>query len=139
MAENKSQGFATQKQLGGSAGGGSGGSVPIVIGEDQKVADIVNKAIQKYDEYIKNYLKGFLKEDSSEVTIMEHIKYYMDGGGFKDRKLTDTPTDAYSMVNRKFVATSTVPSNPVVGQMYFSGGKQQFWNGSAWVTWPDIP
>ena len=140
MAEisKNSTGFATMAQQGGGGGKGSK-QVSVTDPEEKKTAELINKAIQEYDKYIKEYLiKAFLFEEIPKQTILDYITYYMGDYGFIDRKITDTPTDAYSIVNRKFVATGVQPSSPVVGQSYFDGSKQQFWSGSSWVTWPTI-
>lgn len=57
---------------------------------------------------------------------MQTIKKFMQAEGFTSRKITDTPTEAFSLVNRKFVtANGVVASRPkssvaVVGQTYFA-------------------
>ena len=157
MAEDKkTTGFVTQSQAqsgGVGVAGGEGSPTPITTNDPELKPAVkeINKAIAQYDKFIKeqiqniveNYDKGlqkyldeeYLYKDISVVAITDAIRTYMGQTGFTDRKITDTPTDAFSIINRNFVATTTEPSNPVVGQMYFSGGKQQFWNGSAWVTW----
>lgn len=56
----------------------------------------------------------------------EVVKKYLQSSGFTQRKLTDTPTDALSVVNRKYVTNSgAVASRPAssvatVGQPYFA-------------------
>lgn len=62
---------------------------------------------------------------------------------FSDRKLTDTPADAYQVVSRRYVTlngpSTTRPTSSVVGQQYFdttlaSGrGKTITWNGTGFV------
>lgn len=74
-------------------------------------------------------------------TVITIVRQYMQGGAFTDRKLTDTPTDALSVVNRKFVTQngSTRPASSIVGLQFFdttlaSGrGKPIYWNGTGWV------
>ena len=138
MAENSKQsGFVTQGQTG--KGGGNFPTATPIPGDNQskKTAEMINKAVEEIKKYLAEV---YLNEDSSEVQIMEHIKYYMDGGGFPDRKITDTPTDAFSMVNRRFVtlngATASRPGSPVTGQFYFntSTTKPEWYTGSGWVT-----
>ena len=52
------------------------------------------------------------------------IKEYLGSVGFSDRKVTDTPTDALSVVNRKYVTANgaltvrPVSSVATVGQFY---------------------
>lgn len=75
--------------------------------------------------------------------IIQIIREYNKSTGFSDRKLTDTPTDALAVVNRKYVTnngpTSGRPTASVVGQQYFdttlaSGrGKTITWNGTGFV------
>lgn len=54
--------------------------------------------------------------------IIKIIREYNKSTGFSDRKLTDTPTDALSVVNRKYVTangtTANRPPKPVQGQFY---------------------
>lgn len=67
------------------------------------------------------------------------IKEYMKTSAFTDRKLTDTPTDSLSVVNRKFVTlngvTASRPTGSILGQSYFDRtlGYPVWWNGSTWV------
>jgi len=69
--------------------------------------------------------------------IKKAIREYNKTGAFTDRKLTDTPTDDLSVVNRKFVTMNgtTLPSSPVTGQMFFSSVISQptWYNGTDWV------
>lgn len=92
-----------------------------------------------------------LKQNESESTqapvvksdILKIIREYNKLGGFTDRKLTDTPTDALAVVNRKYVtlngSSANRPLASVVGQQYFdtdlaSGrGKPIYWNGTGFV------
>lgn len=83
-------------------------------------------------------LKKLVTEQSLKAT-----KEYLRGGAFTERKITDTPTDSLSVVNRKYVTnngtTSNRPKSSVVGQFYLdtslaSGrGKPIWWNGTGWV------
>ena len=74
-----------------------------------------------------------------EETIREEVKSYMRGSGFTDRKVTDTPTDDLSTVNRKYVnlngVTATRPSTSILGQQYFDTtiGKPVWWDGTEFV------
>lgn len=58
--------------------------------------------------------------------IRAGIIQFLGQRGFSDRKVTDTPTDALSVVNRKYVNLSgTVANRPtssvaVMGQRYFA-------------------
>lgn len=73
--------------------------------------------------------------------IREIVPDILKGSAFTDRKLTDTPTDNLSVVNRNYVNLNGVtrPSSSVVGQHFFdlnlaSGrGKDITWNGIGWV------
>lgn len=74
-------------------------------------------------------------EDIVRVEIRDQLKTEL----FTARKLTDTPTDALSVVNRKYVnmngATASRPTGSILGQQYFdtSVGKPIYWSGSTWV------
>ena len=71
--------------------------------------------------------------------IDERIRTSLKTDMFTQRKLTDTPTDALQVVNRKFVTmngtTSLRPVSSILGQFYFdtSLGYPVWWNGSTWV------
>ena len=60
-----------------------------------------------------------------EEIVSEVVKNYNSSLGFTDRKITDTPTDSYALVNRRFVTLSSnlgarpISSVVVVGQRYF--------------------
>ena len=65
-------------------------------------------------------------EKQVEEIALKVIKDYNKSSAFKGRKLTDTPTDAYSLVNRRFVTLSSnigarpVSSVAIVGQRFFN-------------------
>jgi hypothetical protein len=75
--------------------------------------------------------------------IKKVVPNYLQKGAFMDRKLTDTPTDNFQVVNRQYVTlngTSTKrPTSSIVGQFYLdmtlaSGrGKPIWWNGTGFV------
>lgn len=73
--------------------------------------------------------------------VLSIVGEYLKSSAFSDRKLTDTPTDALSVVNRKYVTLngSTRPQSSVIGQSFLdtslaSGrGKPIWWNGTGWV------
>lgn len=46
-------------------------------------------------------MKQFIKDE-----IKQAIPIYMKNAAFTDRKLTDTPTDALSLVNRRYVTNN---------------------------------
>lgn len=60
-----------------------------------------------------------------EEIALKVVKNYSQSLGFIDRKITDTPTDAFSLVNRRFVTLSSnigarpVSSVAIVGQPFF--------------------
>ena len=64
---------------------------------------------------------------------------YLKSSAFQARKITDTPTDALSVVNRKYVNMSGVtanrPTGSILGQFYFDTtlGFPVYWNGSTFV------
>ena len=65
-------------------------------------------------------LKNLIITESTKV-----VKQYLASEGFTNRKVTDTPTDNLSVVNRKFVTLNgTLANRPtssvaVIGQSYF--------------------
>lgn len=75
--------------------------------------------------------------EPTEQKITEIIKRYLQTGGFTDRKLTDTPTDDYQVVNRKYVNShGLLAARPtaVTGQRYFATdtGIPMVYDGSSW-------
>lgn len=83
------------------------------------------------------------KQGQTQDNFTERVKHsvadYLKGPAFTDRKLTDTPTDSLSVVNRKFVTLNGVtgnrPTGSILGQFYFDTtlGYPVWWNGSTWV------
>ena len=67
-----------------------------------------------------------MEEKLDKKHIWEIIKEYNQSQAFTDRKLTDNPTDALSVVNRKYVnlngAVADRPKSSVasVGQSYYA-------------------
>ncbi len=88
------------------------------------------------DERIK------FKKDVEDV-IREVVPKYLQQSAFQDRKLTDTPLDAFQVVSRQYVTlhgpSSSRPTSSVIGQFYLdmtlaSGrGKPVWWNGTGFV------
>ena len=80
-----------------------------------------------------------MPEPIDKKQVEDIIKDYLKSGAFTDRKVTDTPTDAISIVNRKYVtlngATASRPTSSVTGQRYFDTtiGRPVYWSGSTWV------
>ena len=81
-------------------------------------------------------------EKQIEEIAMEVVKKYNKSSAFTDRKVTDTPSDALSVVPRKFVtANGTFTNRPkaVTGQMYLAtdlatNGLPAWYNGTNWVS-----
>lgn len=79
-------------------------------------------------------LKKFIEERATDI-----VKTYLSATGFTARKITDTPTDNLSVVNRGYVTmngtTSNRPTGSVLGQSYFDTtlGKPVWWNGTSFV------
>lgn len=71
------------------------------------------------------------------------VRKFMSSKGFANKKIADTPTDSYQLVNRRYATlngpTASRPTSSVVGQSYLdttlaSGrGKPVWWNGIGWV------
>lgn len=88
-----------------------------------------------------------MEEDKLKKQIDERVKVliseYMKSSAFTDRKLTDTPTDANEVVNRRYVTlngvTANRPRSSVIGQSYLDmtlaagNGKPIYWNGTGWI------
>ena len=59
-----------------------------------------------------------------EKDVLEIVKKYTKTNDFTMRKITDTPTDALSVVNRKYVtqngSIAAAPITSIVGQRYFA-------------------
>lgn len=78
-------------------------------------------------------------QDAVKQEVERQLKRYRQDWGFTDRKLTDTPTDALAVVNRKFVTlngtTGARPPSPVTGQFYFDStiNKPLWYNGTTFV------
>lgn len=77
-------------------------------------------------------------DTSFQNSVLGVIRNYMKSTAFTDRKLTDTPTDALQVVNRKYVtnhgATAGRPTSSVIGQFYLDTtlNKPLWWNGTGW-------
>jgi hypothetical protein len=78
-----------------------------------------------------------MAEENLKEMVRQEIRQYNKTSGFTDRKLGDTPTDAFSLVNRKYVTLNgtTFPASPVTGQMFFSSvtSRPNWYNGTNWV------
>lgn len=83
--------------------------------------------------------EDFRTEEVVRSVLKKELPKYMSGQSFTQRKLTDLPTDALQVVNRKYVnlngATAGRPTGSVLGQFYFDTtiGKPIWWSGSTWV------
>lgn len=79
-----------------------------------------------------------LKKETVEIVRAE-VREQLKSGLFIARKLTDTPTDSLSVVNRQYVnlngVTASRPLGSILGQQYFDTtyGRPVYWNGSTWV------
>lgn len=84
-------------------------------------------------------------QDTVKKEVEKQLKQYRQDWGFTDRKLTDTPTDALAVVNRKFVTlngtTGARPPSPVTGQYYLDTtlGKPIWYLAGAWIDATGIP
>lgn len=73
-----------------------------------------------------------------EQTVIRIVKQYLGGQAFIDRQVTDTPTEAFSIVNRKFVtqngSTSQRPTSSITGLQYYDTDLQKpvYWSGTTW-------
>lgn len=73
--------------------------------------------VNNMDEKLKIQIKEMIRKE---------IPAYMKNAAFTDQKLTDTPTDALSLVNRKYVTLNGLVANrpkssvATVGQTYLA-------------------
>lgn len=73
--------------------------------------------------------------------VVPIIENYLKSGAFTQRKLTDNPTDALQVVNRRYTnLNGTLANRPAsvaatVGQHYYATdtGVPMTYNGTAWV------
>jgi CO dehydrogenase/acetyl-CoA synthase epsilon subunit len=87
------------------------------------------------DKETLEQLNKIIQEESLKV-----VRNYAKSEGFTERKLTDNPIDALSMVNRRYVnMNGTVASRPTssvatVGQKYFATDTNipMTYDGSNW-------
>lgn len=76
----------------------------------------------------------------TEKDVERIVEAYLKTSAFTARKLTDTPTDAYSVVSRKYtnlngtVANRPTSSVATTGQRYFATdtGIPMVYDGSSW-------
>lgn len=82
-----------------------------------------------------------MEEEKNKKQIIDVVKTYMQSQGFTDRKVTDTPTDDFSVVNRKYVNLNGLVTNrpkssvASVGQKYFATDTkiQMTYDTTGWV------
>lgn len=80
-----------------------------------------------------------MAEPLDENQVNDIIQKYLQNQAFTDRKVTDTPSDNLSVVNRKYVNlngnTASRPTASITGQRYFDTtvGRPVYWSGSTWV------
>jgi hypothetical protein len=78
------------------------------------------------------------KQTMTEEKVLQIVQTYLKSSAFTDRKLTDNPTDALQVVNRRYVTmngvTGSRPVSSVLGQFYYDTtiDRPIWWNGSAW-------
>ena len=79
-------------------------------------------------------------ERELEAKVIKIVEKYQKGAAFTQEKLTDTPSEALSVVNRRYVnLNGTVASRPVgsvatIGQRYFATDTNipMTYNGTNW-------
>lgn len=79
--------------------------------------------------------------DDQNEQVRKIVTDFMQSGAFTKRKITDTPSEALSLVNRKYVTNNgTVrPTSSVVGQPFLDmtlaagNGRPIWWNGTGWI------
>ena len=88
---------------------------------------------------VKNMLDEETKKQVEEIAL-KVVRTYNKTSAFTDRKLTDTPTDAFSLVNRRFVTLSSnlgtrpISSVAIVGQRFFdtTGNRPIWYTNGGW-------
>jgi len=74
--------------------------------------------------------------DDLEQKVIKIIEKYQKGASFTADKFTDTPTDAFQVVPRKYVTrnftTALRPTTSILGESYFDTTvtKPVWWNGT---------
>lgn len=79
-------------------------------------------------------------DENMKKEIIKVVKGYLKSAAFTDRKLTDNPTDALQVVNRRYTnLNGTLANRPasvaaVVGQHYFATDTNipMTFDGTAW-------
>lgn len=95
--------------------------------------------MQSEENNFMNRNQGAILGGIDEGKVREVVRKYLASFSFTDRKVTDTPTDALMVVNRKYVnlngATASRPTSSITGQFYFDTtlGQPVWWSGSTWV------
>lgn len=78
-------------------------------------------------------------QEKLHTRVVGIVKDYLRSTAFGDRKVTDFPTDALQVVNRKYVTlngtTGARPTSSVIGQSYFDTtlGYPVWYGPSGWV------
>lgn len=82
-------------------------------------------------------------DEKMKREIIKVVQDYLKSSAFTDRKLTDIPTDALQVVNRKYVTMNGTSANrpvaSVVGQQYLDmslaagNGQPVWWNGIGFI------
>ena len=73
------------------------------------------------------------------MDVVSVVKAYLNSTAFTSKKITDTPTDALSVVNRKYVnlngPSANRPTSSIIGQFYFDTtlGQPVWWSGDTFV------
>lgn len=78
-------------------------------------------------------------EEQIRQIVDREIRKYLSTTGFVGKKITDLPTEGFSIVSRNYVNLNGTSSNrpivSVLGQRYFDTtiGKPIYWSGTSWV------
>ena len=97
------------------------------------------KPENKMNNHDWDNMNNYTTQQKFEQDVVQIIKQYLNGAGFTHRKITDTPTDTLSVVNRKYVnlngTSANRPTSSIVGQFYFDTtlNKPLWWNGTGFV------
>lgn len=99
----------------------------------------MNPNEQGMDRFPSNDRMGEQFWRQLDERVLRLVSEREGGRGFTDRKVTDTPTDALQVVNRRYVTlngtTAQRPTSSVVGQFYFDStlGIPVWWDGTSFV------